>query len=119
MRQVPRLFILGAIFFAFCAAAPSLAYDGQISAGSVTAVPGEQAIVPVYLSNNNIEIASLTVPLQYSSSDMEVDSISFAGALIKLGMSALVEDGKRKVFEGITTVEEVARHAQVEGMGIG
>ena len=30
------------------------------------------------------------------------------------GMRSLVEDGKLKMFEGITTMEEVARNAQVE-----
>jgi len=32
------------------------------------------------------------------------------------GMRSLVEDGKRKVFEGITTVAEVSTTAQVEGV---
>jgi hypothetical protein len=80
-----------AIFFSFCASAPILAYDGVVSVGSVTAAPGEQAAVPVYLSSNNIEIASLTVPLQFSSTDLEVDSISFIGTLIKSGMSPLID----------------------------
>ncbi len=31
------------------------------------------------------------------------------------GMIPLVEDGKEKILQGITSVEEVARHAQVEG----
>ena len=31
------------------------------------------------------------------------------------GMLPLVEDGKEKALQGITTVEEVARHAQIEG----
>ncbi len=32
------------------------------------------------------------------------------------GMLPLVEDGKEKALQGITTVEEIARHAQVEGV---
>ena len=31
------------------------------------------------------------------------------------GMRTLVEDGCRKILGGITTLEEVARHAQAEG----
>ncbi|HOA73322.1 MAG TPA: ATPase, T2SS/T4P/T4SS family [Phycisphaerae bacterium] len=37
-------------------------------------------------------------------------------AAIAGGMRTLVEDGKIKVVKGITTVEEVARHAQAEGV---
>ncbi len=32
------------------------------------------------------------------------------------GMMPLVEDGKEKILQGITTIVEVARHAQVEGV---
>jgi type IV pilus assembly protein PilB len=32
------------------------------------------------------------------------------------GMRTLLEDGKRKIFKGVTTMEEVARHAQAEGL---
>jgi type IV pilus assembly protein PilB len=34
-------------------------------------------------------------------------------AALAAGMRSLVEDGKQKVLEGITTIDEVARHAQV------
>ncbi len=97
MRRMPKIFILGAIFFAFCASTPGHAFTGEIVVGSVSAAPGEQAVVPVYLQSNDIDIASLTVPLKYSSSDLEVDSISFAGSLLKPGMSPLVniDNGSR------------------------
>jgi len=36
-------------------------------------------------------------------------------AALASGMRSLMEDGKRKIFEGTTTPQEVARHAQVEG----
>ncbi len=36
-------------------------------------------------------------------------------AAMASGMLPLVEDGKEKVLQGITTLEEVARHAQIEG----
>ncbi|MGB9626844.1 MAG: type II/IV secretion system protein, partial [Phycisphaerae bacterium] len=32
------------------------------------------------------------------------------------GMRTLLEDGKRKILKGVTTMEEVARHAQAEGL---
>lgn len=37
-------------------------------------------------------------------------------AAIASGMRTLVEDGKLKIIKGVTTVEEVARHAQAEGV---
>ncbi|MBN1765794.1 MAG: Flp pilus assembly complex ATPase component TadA [Sedimentisphaerales bacterium] len=37
-------------------------------------------------------------------------------AAIASGMRTLVEDGKLKTLEGITTINEVSRHAQVEGL---
>ena len=36
-------------------------------------------------------------------------------AAIAAGMRTLMEDGKLKITKGITTLEEVARHAQDEG----
>ncbi len=37
-------------------------------------------------------------------------------AAIGAGMRTLVEDGKLKIVKGVTTVEEIARHAQAEGV---
>lgn len=37
-------------------------------------------------------------------------------AAVAGGMRTLLEDGKRKIFRGVTTLEEVARHAQAEGV---
>jgi type IV pilus assembly protein PilB len=37
-------------------------------------------------------------------------------AAIAGGMRTLVEDGKLKIVKGVTTVEEIARHAQAEGV---
>jgi hypothetical protein len=79
------------MFFAFCASASGEPnFTGEISVGSVTGAPGETVAVPVYLHNNNIQIAALTVPLKYSSQDLDVDSITFVGSLLKYGMTPLV-----------------------------
>jgi type II secretory ATPase GspE/PulE/Tfp pilus assembly ATPase PilB-like protein len=37
-------------------------------------------------------------------------------AAVASGMRTLMEDGKNKIFRGITTPEEVARMSQVEGV---
>jgi len=91
MRLLPKLFIMIAILFAFCASAWAVPYNGVVTVGSVTAAPGEQAAVSVNLSNNDIGIASLTVPIRFSSAAVEVDSVSFIGTIIKPGMSPLVD----------------------------
>lgn len=101
MRQMLMIFILGALFFTYCASvsASPAEYTGAVSIGSIEAAPGELAAVPVYLHNNNIELASLTVPLKFSSVDLSVDSISFAGSLLKPTMSPLIDinNGERFV----------------------
>jgi hypothetical protein len=62
----------------------------EVSVGSVTAAPGEVAAVPVFLQNNSIKISALSVPLTFSSNDLTVDSVSFAGTLIQPDMTPLV-----------------------------
>jgi len=32
------------------------------------------------------------------------------------GMKTLLEDGRQKIFKGITTPEEVSKHSQAEGL---
>jgi hypothetical protein len=56
-------------------------YNGVVSVDTVEAAPGDQAVVSVRLANNNIAIAGLTIPLQYSSAYLTVDSVSFVGTL--------------------------------------
>ncbi len=92
MKNVIKGFILSAIFFTLCAPAiGGTAFSGDISVGSAEVAPGHQVIIPVYLSGNDIDIMALTVPLQYNSADLSVDSVSFIGTLIKPGMSPLVQ----------------------------
>ncbi len=118
MRQMPMIFILGALLFTFCASAPAAPddYTGLVSIASVEAVPGEQAVVPVYLQNNNIELASLTVPLKFSSVDIEVDSISFVGSLLKPSMSSLVDINNGSRFLRFTYYPGSQVIAETEGL---
>ncbi|MEE9441344.1 MAG: T9SS type A sorting domain-containing protein [candidate division Zixibacteria bacterium] len=88
MLQLAKHFTLLALFFLFglfCAESQA----GTVTVESINAYPGEEVVVPVYLSDNNIDIASMTVPLKYSSPDVYVDSISFVGSLVQPNMAAL------------------------------
>jgi len=60
----------------------SQVYTGVISVDTVMAIPGQQAAVPVRLSNNNIPISSLVVRLKYTDSYLSVDSVSFVGSML-------------------------------------
>ncbi len=92
MTHLLKLFTLSAIVFALAvpiAATP--AYSGEVVVGSATGNPGEQIVVPVTLQNSNIGLMALSVPLQYSSAYLRVDSISFVGSLLKNNMVPLVQ----------------------------
>jgi hypothetical protein len=89
MNKVPKKFILSAIVFIL--SAPVLAFSGQVTVGSVVAHPGDHFALPVYLEGNDIDIMALAVPLKYSSPDISVDSVSFAGTLIKPNMSGVAQ----------------------------
>ncbi len=86
-----KIFTLSAIFFAL--SAPSWgepAFAGQVSVGSVNATAGSAVAIPVNLAGSNMPIMALTVPLRFSSILLRIDSVSFAGTLIKPNMSPLV-----------------------------
>jgi hypothetical protein len=60
----------------------SQAYSGIVSVDAVEAEPGEHIGVPVRLSNNDVPLSGLVVPLKFSSPDLTVDSVSFAGSIL-------------------------------------
>jgi len=117
MRKLPKIFMISAIVFTFCAASiGAQVYTGEVSVGDVSASPGDQAAVPVYLSNNNIELMSLTVPLEYSSGLLEVDSVSFAGTLLKPTMSPLVNIDNDARFVRFTYYPGTDKITESEGL---
>jgi len=92
MTHMLRLFIVVATIFALSASVNGTpAFTGEVVVGTATGAPGEQIVVPVYLQNNDIGILALSVPLQYSTSDVSVDSVSFVGSLLKSDMVPLVQ----------------------------
>jgi len=91
MNRTVKCFTLSAMVFAFLGIASATdAFAAEIHVGAVEAMPGDHAVVPVTLAANAIRIMSLTVPLKLSSSSLIIDSVSFAGALLKPGMTPMV-----------------------------
>ncbi len=83
MRHLLKFPIMLAILaFTLPSAALSQAYSGIISVDAVEAEPGEHIGVPVRLSNNDVPLSGLTVPLKFSSSDLTIDSVSFVGSIL-------------------------------------
>ncbi len=119
MKPSATFFIMSALAFAFCAAAPGFAaFTGEVSVGSVTAGPGQQAVVPVYLAHNNIGIMAMNVPLKYSSADLRVDSVSFVGTLLRPNMSGLSQIKNSSGFVQFTYVPNIGRPAVTAESGL-
>jgi hypothetical protein len=77
--------------FAFCGfSAVTAAFGAEIHVGTVQAAPGSHAVIPVTLAGNTIRIMAATIPLELSSAAVTVDSVSFAGSLLKTGMMSMV-----------------------------
>ncbi len=57
-------------------------YSGIVSVDTVEATAGGQIGVPVRLSNNNMPISGLVVPLKFSSPYLTADSVSFVGSML-------------------------------------
>ncbi len=102
MRYLSKFHVLLAILvFALSSAASGQAYSGIVSVDVVEAEPGEHIGVPVRLSNNDVSLSGLTIPLKFSGSDLTVDSVSFAGSILSLG------------FDGHVVVDNISREIKI------
>ena len=102
MRHLPKFLIMLAILACTLpSAASSQAYSGLVSVGAVEAEPGEHIGVPVRLSNNDVPLSGLTVPLKFSSPDLTVDSVSFAGSILPSD------------FDGHVVVDNISRELKI------
>jgi len=103
MKRMLTTVTLAAIVFAFSAAhVKAQAFTGQITVGTVIAIPGDKAILPISLINNNIDISALTIPLKFNNAVLTVDSVSFAGSLLKPNMSGLTDIENGSGFVRVT-----------------
>lgn len=102
MRHLPKFLIMLAILACTLpSAASSQAYSGLVSVDAVEAEPGEHIGVPIRLSNNDIPLSGLTVPLKFSSPDLTVDSVSFTGSILPSD------------FDGQVVVDNVSREIKI------
>ena len=77
------IFVL--LFLFFLTALPTLGYaqyTGVISVDTVSGVAGEIVPVQVRISDNNLDFASLRVPLKFSNQYLSVDTVLFEGTIL-------------------------------------
>ena len=75
-----RLTILGFLIATTAVAGPT-DYDGIITIDSVQAEPGDHPVLTVRLSNNDISVSGMTIPLQWDNNHLAFDSISLDGTV--------------------------------------
>ena len=66
-------------------------YTGLVSIDSVDAEPGESSSFDISLSNNNLPLSGYLIPIQIGSSDIVIDSISFANSVMGNGFDYFVQ----------------------------
>jgi hypothetical protein len=77
-----RVFVITMISLFAIAAANAADFTGYFSIDSVSAKPGDDVSVPVYLHNNNVKFSSHSIPIRYNSSILAFDSVSFGGSIL-------------------------------------
>ena len=70
----------------FTSVAVAVPYTGVVSIDSVEAHAGQGVAVPIRLSNSNISIAGIVVPVKIDTTKLKLDSVSFVGSLIRPDM---------------------------------
>jgi len=88
--------VLAALLLCLSIAVNAAAYDGIVSVDSVEAQPGDHFVADVWLTNNTIDIAGISCPLQFDNSILVADSVSFVGAIESgtVGPVASIEQDK-------------------------
>lgn len=85
LKFTASLFII--IMFLTVSATFAQAYTGNITVESKQVKPGDNFSLDMRLSNNNVDIGGLFVPMHYSSSDIIFDSATFVGSLLTSNFS--------------------------------
>lgn len=76
------LLFLALLTIFLTAGAAKAQYTGVVAIDSVTAYPGDKVGVAISLTENNDEIAAMTIPIRFFSDDLTLDSISYINSLI-------------------------------------
>jgi len=92
MRFVTALTALVVLLSGVSGWAQGIPWNGLISVDSVEAARGGQFGVKVRLTNNDLAISGMEIPLRYESPYLTLDSVSFAGSLKSDNFGGLVND---------------------------
>jgi len=100
------LAILALPLFSVVTFADEIAWDGIVSLDTVEVIPGEHFGVKVRLSNSDLAISGLEIPLKYSSPFLTLDSVSFTGSFKPDNFSGLVYHDPEKRTVKITYIPD-------------
>jgi len=81
MRSALTILTAAALVLVAGGAQGQLTYGGVVTIGSVEVEAGYSASIPITLSNNDIGVCAILLPLKYSSSSLTLDSISLSGTV--------------------------------------
>jgi len=82
MTMKKLLLFISLLTLFLTAGAAQAQYTGVVSIESVTAMPGDKVGVTISLSDNNDEIAAMTIPIRFFTDDLTLDSISYINSLL-------------------------------------
>lgn len=81
-KALISLTIISAALLIWPSALLGQTYTGMVVVDTVQGKAGDHIAVPVRLTNNNVNVSGIVVPLRYSSDDLSVDSVSFVGSFL-------------------------------------
>lgn len=83
-------------------------YQGVVSVDTVEVYRNDHFGVAVRLSNNDINVAGLMVPLHFDGSDLAFDSVSFVGSFITSDVNGVVYSEPQNNYIQITYLPDIA-----------
>jgi len=88
-KRLVTVLMLAAMLISYSATAQGIPWTGIVSTDTVQAMPGEQVKVAIRLSNNDLAIAGLEVPVKFDDTYLTLDSVSFAASFKPSAMSGV------------------------------
>jgi len=100
MKLISKGFLALAIFL-LAALFPFVAKGATVSIDSAQVLPGHSFQLGIHLSNNTYTISALTIPLEFQSPYLRVDSVSFANSILPAS------------FRGVADIDNVNKTVRV------
>lgn len=96
----PRVNVLLLMLLLCSVAVSAQTYTGVVSVDSIEVQPGASFAVAIRLTNNNVTISALTVPLKFNHASLALDSVSFVGSMVPDNFTAFYHhDATRKTAQ--------------------